>query len=90
MGSLVQVQPGEPKKPQHCVGAFFVMVHWVYILYSRQLDLFYVGETDDTELRLRQHNDHFFPEAFTVRASDWVLHATLRCRDRSHARAIES
>ena len=39
----------------------------IYILYSKALDRFYVGTTDDATLRLGQHNDRFYPNAYTTK-----------------------
>ncbi|HQV73976.1 MAG TPA: GIY-YIG nuclease family protein [Flavobacteriales bacterium] len=66
------------------------VVNIVYILYSPSLDLYYVGETEDIEVRQTQHNVHTFRGAFTSRAADWELKATLECRDRVHARLVEA
>ena len=48
------------------------MSHTVYILYSAQIDKFYIGRTsDDLDQRIRRHlSDH---HGFTARAKDWVL-----------------
>jgi putative endonuclease len=65
-------------------------MHWCYVLYSPTIDKFYIGETEDLELRIDQHNAAFFKIAYTSKASDWTLYISLRCRDRSHARKVES
>ncbi len=66
------------------------MAHWVYILYSKQLDRYYVGETENVDVRVEQHNMHLFRGSFTKQASDRVLCTTIACRDRAHARAVEA
>lgn len=66
------------------------MAHWVYILYSKQLDRYYVGETENVDVRVDQHNAHLFRGAFTKQATDWALCTTSECRDRVHARAVEA
>ena len=45
---------------------------FVYILYSKTLDRYYIGSTDSTvEDRLRKHlTDH---SGFTAKAKDWVV-----------------
>ena len=45
---------------------------YFYILYSRELDKFYLGHTeDDPESRLRRHlSDH---GGFTSKAKDWQI-----------------
>ncbi|PJB11956.1 MAG: excinuclease ABC subunit C [Flavobacteriales bacterium CG_4_9_14_3_um_filter_40_17] len=48
------------------------MSYHVYILYSKELDNYYVGHTGDSlESRLRKHlsNHH----GFTARAIDWIV-----------------
>ena len=32
-------------------------MHWCYILYSPTIDKFYIGETEDLELRIAQQKD---------------------------------
>jgi putative endonuclease len=66
------------------------MSHWCYILYSRELDRFYIGETGDLDERLRQHKEGFFKQSFTKRATDWENYFSVECNDRVHARRIEA
>ena len=48
------------------------MPHIVYILYSEQLDKFYVGRTSDAlDERIRRHLSQH--DGFTGRAKDWNL-----------------
>lgn len=89
MGSLVQVQPGE-QEPQPSAGAFSLMAHWVYVLYGRSADRYYVGETADPEVRLDQHRKRRYRGSYTSIATDWTVCATLLCRDRAHALSVES
>ncbi len=65
------------------------MAHWVYILYSRTADRFYVGETANIEVRLEQHRTHRYRGSYTSIAKDWELCVSLDCRDRTHALAVE-
>ena len=48
------------------------MLHTVYILYSADIDKFYIGRTsDDIHQRIRRHlSDH---HGYTSRAKDWKL-----------------
>jgi putative endonuclease len=48
-------------------------VHYLYILYSRKLRRYYVGETPDLEHRFLQHQDHYFKKNFTRSAEDWKI-----------------
>ena len=61
-----------------------------YILYSRSLDKYYIGETEDFEERLRLHNSGFFKGSFTSKASDWELYFLIKCISRNQARLVES
>ncbi|MGB6084320.1 GIY-YIG nuclease family protein [Moheibacter sp.] len=31
-------------------------MHWVYIIYSTELDTYYIGETSDLDRRIEWHN----------------------------------
>ena len=63
------------------------MCHYCYIIYSKSLNRFYVGETSDFEQRLSFHNLGF--SEFTSKATDWELFLLIECRDRAMASAIE-
>ena len=54
------------------------------------MDRFYIGETEDLDLRIHHHNTSFFKNSYTSVASDWVLFVSLECIDRGHARKVES
>jgi putative endonuclease len=43
----------------------------VYIIYSNKLDRYYVGYTENVEVRLQQHNDGI--SDYTASADDWQL-----------------
>jgi len=65
------------------------MAHVVYILYSAQLDRYYVGDSDDPHRRLEEHRTHFYKGSATAKASDWILLQVIHCLDRAHARRLE-
>ncbi|MDA3893855.1 MAG: GIY-YIG nuclease family protein [Salinivirgaceae bacterium] len=44
---------------------------YIYIIYSEQLNKYYVGYSSDIRQRLNQHNCHH--KGFTGSASDWRL-----------------
>lgn len=44
----------------------------VYILYSKEIDSFYIGSCMDFKLRLSQHLDQSYTKSFTKRAKDWT------------------
>ncbi len=46
-------------------------MYFVYILYSAQLDQYYIGFTKNISDRLRRHNSK--SKGFTNRANDWEL-----------------
>jgi putative endonuclease len=43
----------------------------VYIIFSKKLDRFYIGTTDDFDLRLSQHNSLEYKDSFTSRGIPW-------------------
>jgi putative endonuclease len=47
------------------------MEHYVYILYSTHLDLFYIGSSQNPEERLVKHLANH--KGFTGKAKDWIL-----------------
>jgi putative endonuclease len=46
----------------------------VYIIFSPSLDKYYIGHTQNIDLRLQQHNNGL--SDYTAKASDWVLKYT--------------
>jgi putative endonuclease len=46
---------------------------FVYIIYSQNVDVFYVGSCSNVDDRLEQHNMHLFSDSFTRIANDWQL-----------------
>ncbi len=65
-------------------------VHFVYILFSHQADRYYIGQTEDTDRRLIEHNSHLYQESFTKVASDWVMVMSLTCTSKRQAIKIET
>ena len=47
------------------------MSYFVYIIYSEGLDRYYVGHTENVDVRLFQHNSGI--STFTAKTQDWVL-----------------
>jgi len=64
-------------------------MHFVYIIYSKKIDKYYVGETPDVANRLLQHNEHYFPTNFTKSASDWKLFLKLNFETKEDAQKAE-
>ncbi|HLG03471.1 MAG TPA: GIY-YIG nuclease family protein [Bacteroidia bacterium] len=61
----------------------------VYILYSKKLDKFYTGTTDDAVKRLNEHNMARWPDANTVRGIPWELFFVIDKLNSRQAYAIE-
>jgi putative endonuclease len=56
---------------------------FVYILYSKDKDLFYTGITQDIESRMYKHLSNH--RGFTSKANDWVLAYKEMCNTKSEA-----
>jgi putative endonuclease len=65
------------------------MQHCVYIIYSKILDKFYVGETSDIDKRLVEHKTKFYETSFTAKAQDWILFFKIVCKSKIQALKIE-
>ena len=70
-------------------GDFFVMEYCCYILYSAKIDRYYIGHTEDLELRLLQHNSGI--STFTSKATDWglVYKQAFKTREEARNRELE-
>ena len=64
-------------------------MYTVYILYSLKLDRFYIGYTENIDVRLMQHNSGI--SSFTAKATDWQLKYSETCfsREDAHKRELE-
>jgi len=47
------------------------MKYFTYILYSKNLDKFYIGHTNNIEQRIKKHLTNH--KGFTAKAKDWKL-----------------
>ena len=65
-------------------------MYYCYILYSLNLNKYYIGETENIDKRLELHNSNFFGGSFTSQSNDWKLYLIIPSKDRSHARKIEA
>ena len=62
----------------------------VYILYSRSINSFYVGMTQENlQERIAKHNSSFYGSKYTSKAKDWELYHHLECTTVSQALKIE-
>lgn len=65
-------------------------MHFIYVLYSKKLKKYYVGETHDVTLRLSQHNQGFYEKnSFTKKGQPWELVFKLKCKTKKQAQKIE-
>ncbi|HZW63087.1 MAG TPA: GIY-YIG nuclease family protein [Flavobacteriaceae bacterium] len=64
-------------------------MHYLYILYSKSTDRFYVGQSSDVLSRLDLHNTHHFKGAFTKIASDWEIAMAFPCTQKKDALFLE-
>ena len=63
---------------------------YVYILYSRSINRYYIGHTDNVQRRIAEHNNPKRLNKYTARVSDWELAIAISAgRTRSEAINIE-
>ncbi len=65
-------------------------MHFVYIIYSKKLDRFYVGETYNLNQRLGYHNSTELNKSSTRKGIPWEMYLSFQVQNRSIARKIES
>ncbi|MEO8516560.1 MAG: GIY-YIG nuclease family protein [Flavobacterium sp.] len=66
------------------------MTHFLYILFSKSKDKYYIGETSDVDFRLNLHNSHNFKNNFTKIADDWSVVLQFECYDKNDALYLEA
>ena len=59
----------------------------VYILYSEKLGVFYTGQTQNLDARIKRHNNGY--EKYTKKGLPWVLRCKISCCSRSEAMKLE-
>jgi putative endonuclease len=64
--------------------------HYVYILYSAKLAKYYIGRTEDVELRLKFHNEPIESRKFTAKGIPWELKIAIPCQSLDQATKLES
>ena len=62
----------------------------VYILYSNQLDKFYIGSCKALGARIKQHQENEYSKCFTTKANDWELFYSIDNLGYQQARKIEA
>jgi len=66
-----------------------VFMYYIYILHSASCDIYYVGQTDNIDIRLQAHNSSD-RNTFTSKHRPWRLAALFECGDsRSDAMRLE-
>jgi putative endonuclease len=63
------------------------MPYYCYIIYSRALDKYYIGHTEDLEKRMSYHLSGM--STYTSKATDWVIKYTEIFESRESASACE-
>ncbi|QCX01703.1 GIY-YIG nuclease family protein [Aggregatimonas sangjinii] len=63
-------------------------MHYIYILYSIELNRFYTGQTSNVEIR-KDFHDQAPPNKFTAQAKDWELFHEIACQTKEQALKIE-
>jgi putative endonuclease len=58
-----------------------------YIIYSQNLDRFYVGHTEKISVRINEHNSGI--STYTAKANDWVIKLTIEFQSRAEAKQRE-
>ena len=62
---------------------------FIYFLYSPSSDIYYVGQTENWEKRISEHNESPNP-TFTSKHRPWILKAVFECGiERSEALKLE-
>jgi putative endonuclease len=62
----------------------------VYILYSKEIDSYYIGSCKEIDERLLEHARKKFKTSFTTRADDWSIFLKIDGLDYHQARDIEA
>lgn len=65
-------------------------MHFLYILYSINLNRYYVGESKTPYCRLKLHNTHHFKKSFTNATNDWKLALLYEVDDKKAALYLET
>jgi putative endonuclease len=66
------------------------MAYFVYIIFSKALDKYYIGYTEDLELRLKQHNNGFYKDSYTKLTNDWSMFHCIECSSKTQAIRVEA
>jgi putative endonuclease len=66
--------------------------YYTYILYSKQIDKFYIGATRlNPIIRKDRHLEEYYGSSkFTAKANDWILYYEIECASFTQALKIEN
>jgi putative endonuclease len=64
-------------------------MHYLYILYSKSLDKYYIGETNDVQNRLVKHNINYYKKGYTKAAKDWEVVLEKQCLNKDETLFLE-
>jgi putative endonuclease len=62
----------------------------VYILFSNELNRYYIGSCYDLRSRLKEHREKKYAASYTTKVSDWEVFFLLENLSYSQARNIEN
>ncbi len=67
------------------------MSYWVYVLQSERTGKYYCGQTNDLNLRLKEHNNPNYHSTKTTKRFEgpWGLILKWECHSRSEAMSLE-
>ena len=63
---------------------------FVYILFSKKLNRFYIGSCKDLAFRIEQHFNKDFDGSFTSKTDDWEVYFYINELEYKQARMIEA
>jgi putative endonuclease len=61
----------------------------VYILYSKEIDKYYVGSFLSLQKRFEEHQRKLFKDCFTTKSDDWIIYFSIDNLEYKKARKIE-
>ncbi len=61
----------------------------VYIIYSKEIDWFYIGSCLNLGARLKKHNQGVFSSSFTSKTNDWTIFYHIKDLSEYTARKME-
>ncbi len=65
-------------------------MHYLYIIFSKSLNKYYIGESHNIEERLEKHNNHTYKGAFTKIANDWYIVFSKKYNSKEDALFLEA